>query len=41
MCVNFKSLNNITYLDIFPLLYIANVLNLLGCATMFSSIDLA
>ena len=41
MCVDFRALNSNTQLDIFPLPYISDLLDWLGRATIFSSINLA
>ena len=41
MCVDFQALNSNMQLDIFPLLCISDLLNWLGRANVFSSIDLA
>ena len=41
MCVDFQALNSNTQLDVFPLPRISDLLDRLGCATIFSSIDLA
>ena len=41
MCVDFRALNSNMQLDIFPLPRISDLLDWLGCATVFSSIDLA
>ena len=41
MCINFCMLNHQTKLDVFLILRIQNMLNQLGWATVFSSIDLA
>ena len=41
MCVDFRALNSNTRLDIFFLPHISDLLDWLGCATVFSSIDLA
>ena len=41
MCVDFRALNSNMQLDIFPLPRISDLLDWLGRATVFSSIDLA
>ena len=41
MCVDFRALNSTVQLDIFPLPRISDLLDWLGHATVFSSIDLA
>ena len=41
MCIDFRSLNANTRLDVFPLPRIADLLDKLGKARYFSSIDLA
>ena len=41
MCVDFQSLNSNTQLDVFLLPHISDLLDWLGHATVFSSIDLA
>ena len=41
MCVDFLALNSNTQLDIFPLPCTSDLLDRLGHATVFSSIDLA
>ena len=41
MCVDFRALNSNTQLDVFPLPRISDLLDRLGRATVFSSIDLA
>ena len=41
MCVDFRALNSNTQLDVFLLPYISDLLDWLGRATVFSSIDLA
>ena len=41
MCVDFKALNSNMQLDIFFLPRISDLLDQLGCATVFSSINLA
>ena len=41
MYVDFQALNSNKQLDIFPLPRISDLLDWLGCATVFSSIDLA
>ena len=41
MCIDFRSLNKQTKLDVFPIPRIADLLDKLGRATVFSSIDLA
>ena len=41
MCVDFQALNSNTQLDIFPLPRISDLLDWLGHATVFSSINLA
>ena len=41
MCVDFQALNSNTRLDIFLLPRISDLIDQLGCATVFSSIDLA
>ena len=41
MCVDFQALNSNKQLDIFPLPRISDLLDRLGRATVFSSIDLA
>ena len=41
MCVDFRALNANTKLDVFPLPRIADLLDRLGQAKVFSSIDLA
>ena len=41
MCINYQALNRQTKLDIFPLPRIANLLDHLGRAHFFSSVDLA
>ena len=40
MCVDFRSLNHQTRLDMFPILRIHNLLDKLGKARVFSAIDL-
>ena len=41
MCVDFQALNSNTQLDVFPLPRISDLLDWLGRATVFSSINLA
>ena len=41
MCIDFRALNAKTRLDVFPLPRIADLLDILGRAQNFSSIDLA
>ena len=41
MCVDFRALNSKMQLDVFPLPCISDFLDWLGCATVFSSINLA
>ena len=41
MCVDLRALNSNTQLDVFPLPRISDLLDQLGRATIFSSIDLA
>ena len=41
MCVDFRALNSNMQLDVFPLPRISDLLDWLGCATVFSSINLA
>ena len=41
MCVDFRALNSNTQLDIFPLPRTSDLLDWLGCATVFLSINLA
>ena len=41
MCVDFQALNSNTQLDVFPLPRISDLLDWLGHATVFSSINLA
>ena len=41
MCVDFRVLNSNTQLDVFASPHISDLLDRLGCATVFSSIDLA
>ena len=41
MCVDFQALHSNTQLDIFPLPCISDLIDWLGRATVFSSIDLA
>ena len=41
MCIDFRALNSNTRLDVFPLPRIADLLDKLGHAKYFSSIDLA
>ena len=41
MCVDFQALNSNMQLDVFPLPRISDLLDQLGHATVFSSIDLA
>ena len=41
MCVDLQALNSNTQLDIFPLPHISDLLDWLGHATVFSSINLA
>ena len=41
MCVDFRDLNSNTQLDVFLLPHISDLLDWLGRATVFSSIDLA
>ena len=41
MCVDFQALNSNMQLDIFPLPRISDLLDWLGHATVFSSINLA
>ena len=40
MCVDFRSLNKQTRLDMFPILCIHNLLDKLGKARIFSAVDL-
>ena len=41
MCVDFQALNSNTQLDIFPLPHISDLLDWLGLASVFLSINLA
>lgn len=41
LCIDFRSLNSNTRLDVFPLPHIADLLDRLGRAKFFTSIDLA
>ena len=41
MCIDFRTLNSNTKLDLFPILRIADLLDRLGRAKYFSCIDLA
>ena len=41
MCVDFQALNSNIRLDVFLLPHISDLFDWLGCATVFSSIDLA
>ena len=41
MCIDYRSLNRQTRLDVFPILRVADLFDRLGKATVFSSIDLS
>ena len=41
MCIDYRSLNHQTRLNVFPMLRIADLFDQLGKATVFSSIDLS
>ena len=41
MCIDYHSFNHQTRLNVFLILHIADLLDQLGKATMFSSIDLS
>ena len=41
MCVDFRSLNRQTRLDMFPILHIHDLLDKLGKARVFSAVDLS
>ena len=41
MCINYRALNHQTKLDVFPIPRIADLLDHLGRARFFSSVDLA
>ena len=41
MCIDYQALNHQTKLDVFPIPRIADLLDYLGCARFFSSVDLA
>ena len=41
MCVDFQALNSNTLFEIFPLPCVSDLLDWLGCATVFSNINLA
>ena len=41
MCIDYRSLNWYTKLDVLPIFHVADLFDCLGKATVFSSIDLS
>ena len=41
MCVDYRKLNQVTKVDVYPLPYIEDVLNRLGKSTVFTTMDVA